>query len=428
MLRAHAIGVLLATAILTLTRPARAAWESKTLAGADTRIYTPGTLAKIGDGRGLLVVLHGCTQSAEQLQEFGNFELAAEEFGWVIAIPNVPGGGVVAGCWDYYGAVHTRSSGHNPAIIGLAEALRDDPAYDIDPAQIYLSGLSSGAGQSIVTGCLAPELFAGMGIVAGPAVGTSISQIASVGTTASQAATVCRQLAGDSPDLQTQLAIAYTDTSDFVVAQGYAELNAAMYGELFSGGLEAMAETAVDVASLEGDSPTGTGKVWSDDVAQRVMWLQTEGNGHNWPAGSGQTRTGLTYVSGNGVNFSYVMAEFFTANSLRAEGDWEPGDSGSAETDGGSTDSSGDDSSTDTDGGGQGSDTRSDTPTDGSSGDGADTDTADPPGAGTESAGAETDGRIEPSGCQCNVRTVDDRPGLAGLALLALGLIRRRRG
>ena len=254
------------------------------------------------------MVLHGCAQTADHLQEFGNFELAAEEFGWVIA----------------------------------------------------------------------------------------------------------------SPDLQTQLAIAYTDTSDFVVAQGYAEVNAAMYGELFSGGLDAMNEATVDVTSLEGNSPMGTGKTWSDEVADRVMWLQTDGNGHNWPAGSGETGAGLTYVSGNGVNFSYLMAEFFTANALRADGDREPGDSGGAQTDGGSGDSGGDDSSNDTDG--SGSSTK--TPTDASD-DGADS--GDSSDADTESTGAQGDTHIEPSGRQCSTRSLGGRHPLLGLALLALASIHRRR-
>jgi poly(3-hydroxybutyrate) depolymerase len=414
MVRIEAVVVaLLALAPAT----ARAAWETKSIAGMDSRVYTPASASKIGEGHGLLVVLHGCSQTADQLQQYGNFEPAADEFGWVVAIPNVPGGGVYAGCWDYYGPDHTRTTRHDGPLIDLTETMRDDPAYDIDPAQIYISGVSSGGGQAAVSGCLAPELFAGIGIVAGPAVGTTINDIATVASTGSQAAEVCRQLAGsNSAQLASQLAIAFTDSSDYVVAQGYAEVHAEMYGELIAGDFASMTESMLDVASLPGASPSGVGSVYSDGVGDRVMWLKTDGNGHAWPAGSGESGGGaLSFVSGTGVNFSYLMAEFFTANSVRADGTWDPSDSGGSDTD------SGDGSSSDgSDSGG------SDTGAGSSSG--ADGGSSGASSVGDTEGGAGADGPIEPSGCQCRSRPVGQNPTCAWLVLVGfLGSRMRRR-
>jgi MYXO-CTERM domain-containing protein len=134
---------------------------------------------------------------------------------------------------------------------------------------------------------------------------------------------------------------------------------------------------------------------------------------------------GLSFVSGNGLDFANYLAEFFTANSRRATGDWDPGDDdGGADTgaadDGGNTDA-GDGTAPGTDGGG---DSDGGAGTDGDGGDAGDAE--DDGGAASVATFGQDDGRIEPSGCQCNA----DERGTGGLAGLGLGLIavwRRRR-
>lgn len=63
---------------------ARAEWETRDLGGTSTHVYTPASSSPIGRGRALLVVLHGCSQLASTLRDHGNFEGAAEGFGFVI--------------------------------------------------------------------------------------------------------------------------------------------------------------------------------------------------------------------------------------------------------------------------------------------------------------------------------------------------------
>jgi poly(3-hydroxybutyrate) depolymerase len=416
-------GIVLAAALVPTT--AAAAWESKNAGGMDTRVYTPASTSKIGDGRALMIVLHGCTQTADQLRDNGNFEPAAEEFGVVVAVPNVPNGGVVAGCWDYYGPTHSRATRHDAPLIALAEELRDDAAYDIDAAQVYLVGFSAGGGQALVTGCLAPEIFGGVAATAGPAVGTTINEIIGASTTAQQAATVCETLAGaNAGEFSTQLAVTFTDTLDSTVDQDYAQINADMFALLYAGGPEAMETKTLDVTALEGAMPQGTGSIYADDMVDRVATIHSSGVGHNWPAGSGEGAPPLAFVSGTGVNFSWFVAEFFTANSLRADGDWNPGDDegGSSGEDGGSEDDGGEAGEGDGEGDGGSADGGSD---DGDAGDGGGS--ADGgAGPGGTTPGADDGGRIEPSGCQC--KAAGSAGGAALFVLLPLlhGIRRRR--
>lgn len=391
--------------MLAIPSVAAAGWQTRNVGGVDTRIYTPDSLSPIGEGRGLMVGLHGCAQTADHLQQHANLELAADDYGLVIALPNVPGGGVIAGCWSYYGPLHSRDGGHAGPVVAMTEALRDDPQYQIDPRQIYLAGFSAGGGEAVVLGCVAPDLFAGVGVAAGPALGTTVNQIGQVGTTAEAASGLCQQLAGGlADDLQTQVAVAFTDTNDFVVAQGYAEINARMIADIVAGGVDAMTPAPIEFAGLPGASPTGMGTVWADSDGPRIAWLVSSGVGHNWPAGSGGAPGFNTYVTGTGLNFAYYLAEFFTEHSRRVGGGGgnPSDDDGGSADDGGDGDGDGDDGGSGDDGGGgdaadgwdpvdDGGEGDDGGPDDGDEGDGMD---------GGDLPGLE-DPRIEPSGCQC---------------------------
>lgn len=394
---------------------AHAQWETKQIAGMSVEIYTPAGQSPIGEGRALMLGLHGCAQTGANLRQYGAFEQTAEDFGMVLALPTVPGGGVIAGCWDYYGAAHDRTTGHNAPLLELTETLRDDASYGIDPAQVYLTGFSSGGGQALIVGCLAPELYAGVAISAGPSLGTTVAQIAQVGTTVEQTVALCQQFAGThASEFATQLAITFTDTQDFTVAQGYAQINADMYATLYGGG--AMLTTGeLDVASLPGTNPAGTGLTYDDGDGERIAFVTSMGVGHNWPAGAGMGG-GTVYVANSGLNLAYFAAETFTANNRRASGDWDPGGEGSGDTGGADT---GDASSGGADtGAGDSGDGTADGGGGGSAGGGS--------GASTASAGAGDDDYIEPSGCQCRA-SANDRGATALWLCVALLAIWRRR-
>jgi poly(3-hydroxybutyrate) depolymerase len=394
---------------------AHAAWETVQLEGMSVEIYTPATTSPIGSGHGLMLVLHGCAQTGAQLREYGNFETTAEDFGMVVAVPTVANGGVIAGCWDYYGPAHSRDAGDPSTIIGLAEGLRDDASRSIDPAQVYLVGFSSGGAEALIGGCLAPDVFAGVAVSAGPALGTTLNEIGSIGTTADEAAMLCTLFAAThAADFATQLAITFTDTMDFTVAQGYAQVNTDMFEALFANGGE-LAEAPIDVATLPGTEPTGSALAYADADGERIAFITSTGVGHNFPSGSGAMGPALSYVAGNGLNLSYFAAEMFTTNNRRVEGGFDPtgdtgGDTGSDESGDDGGESGGESSGA----GGESS---------GGAEDGSD-------GGGDEEPGGVSagfaDDHVAPSGCQCRSapRPTD---GSSWLALALPALLRRRR-
>lgn len=330
----------------------RAGWSVQAHGGLSGAVYAPTASGVIGNGRALLVVLHGCAQTYGNLQTYGSWVDTAEQYGMVVSLPGVAGGGVYFGCWDYYGSNHTRVANDAADLLGHVDALLDDPALGIDPAQVYVAGLSSGGGMAMVMACLAPDVFAGVGIAAGPTVGTTAYQIGSVGTNASTARTVCEGLAGAaSSHFDTQLAAVISGTNDYTVAQGYASLNAQVFGNIYAAarGLPSLTSASLDVTTLEGYQPAGTGSLRSDELGPRVALISAQGMGHAWPAGTG-SGSEVSYVARQGVDYAAFLAELFTENNRRVDvgvgsgggggeaGGTTGGEESGGDTDGGTTD------------------------------------------------------------------------------------------
>jgi len=294
----------------------------------------------------------------------------------------------------------------------MVDQLLVDPRLAIDSDQVYVVGFSSGGGQALVLGCVAPEVFAGVGAVAAPALGTESSEIAVVSTTAEQAASTCVQLAGENATaLETQAAFSFADASDFTVSTA---VNAEMFELVYAQGLRMLDADSLDLATLPGAAPAGAGMTYADEAGVRLAQLDsTAGEGHAWPSGSGTSAGALSSVHGGGLNMSQFAAEFFATHNPRTGG-WEPPTGG---TDG-PGDSGGEPTDTTTGGTGGGSSTT-----------GAGSATAGTTGAPEGSSGqGDVSATGEPAASEasgCSI-AAHNRMRVMMLGLLLLGL--RRRG
>ncbi|QCU78849.1 PHB depolymerase family esterase [Citricoccus sp. SGAir0253] len=302
-------------------------WTTETIAGMAVHLYVPTTAPAHPDGRALMVSLHGCVQKAGDLRTGGNWTATADEYGMVVALPAAPNGGVLLGCWDYYGTGHDRTAParHDDNLLGLVGALTARDALDLDTDQVYLSGLSSGGGQTMVMGCLAPDVFAGIGINAGPTVGTGSGQISTVSTTQAQGTATCRDFAGDAASaFGTQLTSVVYGNDDTVVAPGYNPLNARIMAGIYG----AATVSSFPLAGLDGSSTAGEGTLYSDDRGPRVSLVQNTGLGHNWPAGEGP---GGPYISTRSIDYPAYVTAFFVENNRRTGPVPPPGPTPTAE-------------------------------------------------------------------------------------------------
>ncbi|SHH66070.1 PHB depolymerase family esterase [Massilia sp. CF038] len=295
-------------------------WAADSVNGGNLTgyFYWPASQPTLGGKRALVLVLHGCAQTAagdviaSGSDQGFNWKAAADRYGAVILAPNATGNVYGSHCWDYASTRHNRSSGHDAVLIDLINRFVSNSAYAIDPKQVYVTGLSSGGGETMALGCMAPDIFAGVGINAGPPPGTTTSQIGFVpsGYTATTAANNCKSLAGGNASyFATQIASVIWGTSDYTVAQAYGPMDAAAMRGAYGGSFTKGSNAAVAGGGTDTPYTDANGKLRTSEIVVASM-------GHAWPAGSGGQNS--NYVDGNKVNYPSVVMDFWFRNNLRA--------------------------------------------------------------------------------------------------------------
>ncbi len=282
-----------------------ASWSTKSEGGfSQVHIYNPTTESPVGNGKSLLIVLHGCTQAASAFKT-ANLDDVADQKGMVIAAPEAAYKEGFS-CWGYWTGGISRTSKDYKNVITLAENLRDDASYDIDPNQIYVAGLSSGGAFAMTVGCLAPDIFAGMGLDAAPSAGTSSSgAMGGKESTVSQTASRCKSYAGSNASFfETQITSTAYGTSDNTVNTGYGLQNAEAMASIYGASKISGTNT---VQGISGAKET----LWTDG---RASMVEMSGVGHAWPGGSGASGS---YIDGKSANYGMYLADYFAENNVR---------------------------------------------------------------------------------------------------------------
>lgn len=310
--------------------------------GHDTWIYTPKHQMASGSN-GLMVVLHGCAQTSRDLKEFGNLTKAADVGGMVLAVPYVSAGDATGlGCWEY--DVRRQKRGHIPEIIGLTRTLADRESLKIDKNQIYVVGLSSGAGLSLALACVAPDLFVGVGAIAGPTVGSlqepkvifaNRKKMSAHNVTT--AVEQCSLLAGEKRYLlETQVAnVAFGDMDKNGAKAVYEPPSSAFYDphqgqyrvvSIFWSKDNAQAfrqlyQTGELSAPIKVQNGMGTERQASSmkDNQLRLSLLEIHNVGHAWPAGDGSAGYGGQWIAPAGFDYPTYIINWLKTNNTRAK-------------------------------------------------------------------------------------------------------------
>lgn len=146
--------------------PTPAGWLEKHFEEGDARLRYRLFLPERYDGSRrlpLLVMLHGCTQSAEDFAAGTRLAELAEREGLLLAFPEQRPGAHPQRCWNWYDPAHQRRGTGEPALIaGIARQVRSD--YAVDPDRVYLGGISAGGAMAVNVAAAYPEIFAAVGV------------------------------------------------------------------------------------------------------------------------------------------------------------------------------------------------------------------------------------------------------------------------
>lgn len=296
---------------MTLCGQISANWTELEFEETKVQVYLPEN-TESNKEYSLMVNLHGCAQGGNILKNHGNWGESADKHQAIIAIPNVPNGGVYAGCWDYYGLNHGRDKGHVKFILGLVDKLK--ATYKIKKNHTFLSGLSSGAGLSQVLACTAPDVFSGMAIVAGPSVGTQALEINRATISLQGIIQNCQELAGKGATAKhlesLAVVVAYGD-NDYIVDTDYNKLNAQAFAQM----MKATQTKEITLNDFKGAHLVGKATQFIKANHPVVTLIENEGLGHNWPAGDGKGRQG--FVNGKSLNFPDTALSLLTTYNQR---------------------------------------------------------------------------------------------------------------
>ena len=135
------------------------------------RCHVPEDIAA---GAALVVVLHGCTQTAAGYDHGSGWSAVADRCGFALLFPEQTRANNPNLCFNWFQpADTTRGAGEVASIRAMIAAMV--ARHGLDPARVFVTGLSAGGAMTSALLATYPEVFAGGAIIAGLPHGSATS-------------------------------------------------------------------------------------------------------------------------------------------------------------------------------------------------------------------------------------------------------------
>ncbi|HPP45950.1 MAG TPA: PHB depolymerase family esterase [Accumulibacter sp.] len=114
----------------------------------------------------LVVVLHGCTQSAASYNKGSGWSTLADRYGFALLFPQQQWNNNPLRCFNWFRPEdNERQKGEPLSIRQMVDHMLT--AHALDPRRVYVNGTSSGGAMSAVMLATYPDVFAGGAVIAG---------------------------------------------------------------------------------------------------------------------------------------------------------------------------------------------------------------------------------------------------------------------
>jgi len=128
------------------------------------RLFLPPASPK--GALGLVLMLHGCGQGAEEFALATAMDEAAAERGYAVLYPEQSTRANGLGCWNWYEPRDQRREGGEPALLaGMTEAVLR--RHTLDARRVHVAGFSAGGAMALLLAATWPELFTACGVHSG---------------------------------------------------------------------------------------------------------------------------------------------------------------------------------------------------------------------------------------------------------------------
>jgi poly(hydroxyalkanoate) depolymerase family esterase len=248
----------------------------------------------------LLVMLHGGTQDADDFAAGTRMNALAEEHGFIVAYPIQSKAANAALCWNWFTPQNQMRERGEPAIIaGITSEIIAD--YRVDPARVFVAGLSAGGAMAVVMGATYPDLYAAVGVHSGLPYRSAAdlpSAFAAMRGSAGQRGGRARHWRGRGGGSRPIRTIVFHGDADNIV---HPSNGASM--------VRAENSETVEHAKVRHDATRAHTRTMTRDKSGEVVvehWL-IHGSGHAWSGGSPEG----TYTDPQGPDASREMLRFF---------------------------------------------------------------------------------------------------------------------
>ena len=253
----------------------------------------------------LLVALHGCTQNAVDFAEGTRFDAIADRYGAIVVYPEQTDRANARRCWNWFLPENqSRERGEPAAILAVVEEIVE--RLNVYRSRIFVTGLSAGAAMAAILAEQSPDVFAGVGLMAGIALHASHDvRTAYSAMRGEPDADALRSLlrANDAAAFERMRVIIWTGARDRTVAPANAQLLAKQFLQLLHVPADPAEPTVVDDGLLS---------QWRDARGTvRVVLRTIEDLGHAWSGGSLRG----SHTAPKGPSASEAMMRFFLGDA-----------------------------------------------------------------------------------------------------------------
>jgi poly(hydroxyalkanoate) depolymerase family esterase len=283
----------------------------------DYKLFVPAGPAR--RLRPLIVMLHGCKQDPDDFAAGTRMNELAQELDFLVLYPAQAPRSNASKCWNWFMPADQRRGRGEPALLaGMTQHVI--ATESVDPARVYVAGLSAGAAMAAILGREYPDLYAAVGIHSGLPQGAAhdvASAFSAMNTGSADAGALsrgARSFRASLPGVAAAPVIVFHGDRDRTVhPSNGADVISALLGETAADRIE----TDDTLAQVGGRDYTRTvyrqrgAAASAPSLAEH--WL-IHGAGHAWSGGSPRG----TYTDAYGPDASREMLRFF-AEHPRAE-------------------------------------------------------------------------------------------------------------